>query len=247
MIRVAICDDEPNSRSYLASLVRKQGAACEIAEYASAQDCLADESAFDLLFLDIELGQPSDGTNPAANAFPVSLDGLGLARRLRCMDLARQPLIIFVTGYDRYVFDAFDVEAFQYLVKPVDEERFADVFRRAAKRLADETLRQPKPLVIQQSGARKVVPLDNIYYIESQGHKILLHLKEGTAEYYGKIGELEDSLRGHFCRIHKGYLVNLSYVEEYTRTAALLSNGDSLAISKYKYDAFVKAHLRFLQ
>ena len=94
---------------------------------------------------------------------------------------------------------------------------------------------------------RKVVPWDSIYYAESQGHKILLHRKDGILEYYGRISELEQSLAGQFSRIHKGYLVNLSYVEEYDHVSVTLENGDRLVISKYKYDDFAKAHLRFLQ
>ncbi|HBN57105.1 MAG TPA: DNA-binding response regulator, partial [Lachnospiraceae bacterium] len=85
-----------------------------IVEYASADDCLADHREIDLLFLDIELNSPGD-----------DLDGMALARQIRERVSAAQPVIIFVTGYERYVFDAFDVGAFQYLLKPVDEEKFA--------------------------------------------------------------------------------------------------------------------------
>lgn len=323
MIRIAICDDETNIRSYLASLVRKQAVKCEIAEYGSADAFLAAGASgetYDLLFLDIDLGgvgtdsatdtapDGPDGKGLASDGFAEStrkspyMDGIALARRLRSMTLHQQPLIVFVTGYDSYVYEAFDVEAFQYLIKPIDEVRFAELFRRAVQRIATETKRQqaqaaaetktqsetataktktqpetaaaetktqpetataetkPQPetataeaeqrrrsLVIQQAGVRKVVPLDNIYYAESQGHKILLHLKDSILEFYGKIGELEQSLPEQFFRIHKGYLINLAYVEEYTHTAVTLTNGEQLLISKYKYDAFAKAHLRYLQ
>ena len=118
MIRIAICDDEAPTRAYLASLIRAQDCPCEVVEYASAGDCLADHRGIDLLFLDIEL----NATGP---------DGMALARQIREGNPAVQPVIIFVTGYERYVFDAFDVGAFQYLLKPVDEEKFAQVFARA--------------------------------------------------------------------------------------------------------------------
>lgn len=310
MIRVAMCDDEMNIRSYLASLVRKQAVDCEIAGYGSADAFLAAVAAgeeYDLLFLDIDFGgadivsatdivsgepagesfasdEPGEPGSSGASGEPGTsgrsvaagrcsssfyMDGIALARRLRGMNLYRQPLIVFVTGYDSYVYEAFDVEAFQYLIKPIDEVRFAELFQRAVRRIAagaerrqTQTASEPKPqsepvaaeaeqrrrsLVIQQAGVRKVVPWDSIYYAESQGHKILLHLKDGILESYGKIGELEQSLPEQFCRIHKGYLINLAYVEEYTRTAVTLTNGEQLLISKYKYDAFAKAHLRYLQ
>ena len=114
MIRIAICDDEAPTRAYLSSLVRAQSCPCEIVEYASAGDCLADPQEIDLLFLDIGL----DAAGP---------DGMALARQIREGRPTAQPIIIFVTGYERYVFDAFDVGAFQYLLKPVDEQKFAPV------------------------------------------------------------------------------------------------------------------------
>lgn len=238
-IRIAICDDEQNIRSYLAALIRREDSSCRISEYASAEAYLAAGEDYDLLLLDIELGGGAGS--------PGSMDGMALARRLRSLPLDRQPLIIFVTGYESYVYQAFDVEAFQYLVKPVDEGRFAEVFRRAAEKLSVLEKQRRRTLLVQYAGSSRVIPLENIRYVESHGHKLLLHLKEGTVEYYGKIGELEQELGGQFARIHKGYLVNLRHVEEYARGQVTLTDGEKLTISKYKYDAFVKQHLRFLR
>ena len=238
-IRIAICDDEQNIRSYLAALIRREDSSCRISEYASAEAYLAAGEDYDLLLLDIELGGGAGS--------PGSMDGMALARRLRSLPQDRQPLIIFVTGYESYVYQAFDVEAFQYLVKPVDEGRFADVFRRAAEKLSVLEKQRRRTLLVQYAGSSRVIPLENIRYVESHGHKLLLHLKEGTVEYYGKIGELEQELGGQFARIHKGYLVNLRHVEEYARGQVTLTDGEKLVISKYKYDAFVKQHLRFLR
>ncbi len=175
------------------------------------------------------------------------INGMELARRIRASEGGPQPLIIFVTGYENYVYDAFDVDAFQYLLKPVDPQKFAEVFRRAAERITAGGQQQQKKLVIQYAGTNRVLPLSDIYYMESQGHKIVLHLKDTTLEYYARLGELEQALQGQFCRIHKGFLVNLAYVEEYSRAAVTLANGDKLNLSKYKYDDFVKAHLRFIR
>ncbi|WP_300821318.1 LytTR family DNA-binding domain-containing protein, partial [uncultured Oscillibacter sp.] len=168
MIRIAICDDEAPTRAYLASLIRAQDCPCEVVEYASAGDCLADHRGIDLLFLDIELNT----TGP---------DGMALARQIREGNSAAQPVIIFVTGYERYVFDAFDVGAFQYLLKPVDEEKFAQVFARAVEQIEAGRV-QPQlshALTLQSAGTSRTVPLDSIYYIESSNHKVVLRLKDG--------------------------------------------------------------------
>lgn len=287
IIKIAICDDEPNIRSYLISLIQQQNYKTDITEYASAEAYLTDRAAYDILFLDIELQNACSGQFDAAGRdssvsgrregtalsgwweeqaatpkeFPAAeqaaaealpgrippISGLELARRIRFSADSPLPLVIFVTGHERYVYDAFDVDAFQYLLKPVDERRFTEVFRRAAERAAAYTRRKPKKLLIQYAGTSRTLSPDEIYYLESQGHKILLHLKDTTLEYYAKLGELEQTLQGQFSRIHKGFLVNLAYVEEYSRTEVVLTNGEKLNLSKYKYDGFVKAYLRFLQ
>ena len=221
MIKIAICDDEANIRDYLSSLIGAQSCPCEIVEYASAGDCLADHREIDLLFLDIELA-------------PSCLDGMELARKIRERATMTQPVIIFVTGYERYVFDAFDVGAFQYLLKPVDEEKFAQVFARAVAQIGTAKEKPGRVLTLQSANTSKTVPLDSIYYIESSNHKVELHLKDGEFACYAKIGDLELELQDQFFRIHKGYLVNLSYVDGYSKTEVTLTNGEKLLLSKYK-------------
>ena len=236
MIRIAICDDEAPARAYLASLIRARDCPCEIVEYASASDCLAGSGEIDLLFLDI-------GLNAAGP------DGMELARKIREQSAATQPVIVFVTGYERYVFDAFDVGAFQYLLKPVDEEKFAQVFARAVEQIEAGRV-QPQlshALTLQSAGTSRTVPLDSIYYIESSNHKVVLRLKDGEFSCYAKIRDLEAELGDQFFRVHKGYLVNLAYVEGYSKTELTLTNGEKLLISKYKYQDFVKAYLRFVK
>ena len=236
MIKAAICDDEASTRAWLSSLIRAQPYPCEIVEYASAGECLADRRELDLILLDIELA-------------PNRPDGMALAVRLRERAPGPQPVIIFVTGYDRYVFDAFDVGAFHYLLKPVDEEKFARVFARAAEQIMAEreSPQRSRVLTIQSGNTGRTIPLDNIYYIESSNHKVLFHLKEGEFACYAKIRDLELELQDRFFRTHKGYLVNLSYVDGYGKTEVTLTNGERLLLSKYKYQDFVKAYLRFLR
>lgn len=87
---------------------------------------------------------------------------------------------------------------------------------------------------------------DEIYYIESNNRKVILYLRHGQVEYYNKISELERKLRPDFFRIHKGYLVNMKYVEGYTRSEAWLRNETSLPISKYRYCDFVKSYQEYI-
>ena len=234
-VKIAVCDDEKNIRGYLVSLIKKQGTECSITEYASAGEYLSDGREHDLVFLDIEMGGPG-----------AELDGMGLARHIRGMDARRQPIIIFVTGYEKYVYDAFDVGAFQYLVKPVGEQKFAEVFGRAAGQVLYEAEQRKKKLVIQYGGEGKAIPLNDIYYMESRNHNIVLYLKSGNIEYYAKIRDLEEELAGQFYRIHRGYLINLFHVEGYDKAEVRMANKNKLLLSRYKYDGFVQAYMDYI-
>ena len=93
-------------------LIRRQDPTCQITEYAGSNAYLQDEREHDLLFLDIELSgrQAPNGINgmePGDAQAPGAMNGVELARKLRRLPLSRQPVIIFVTGYDSYVYEAF--------------------------------------------------------------------------------------------------------------------------------------------
>lgn len=233
MIRIAICDNEKDTRVYLSELVRKHPVECEITEYGSSKEYLSGHGEFDLLFLEVRLEIPGDG--------------MELAMKIRGGEWKKQPLLIFVTSYEKYVYDAFDVGAFQYLLKPINERKFAEVFQRAIEQILSGPRWMKQSLMVQNAGFSKAIPLERIYYAESQGHKVILHMTDQRLEYYAKIGMLEEELSGQFFRIHKGYLINLSFVEGYSKTAVTLTNGERLLISRYKYADFVKTYLAYVE
>ena len=121
MLKIAVCDDEEKTRAYLTGLIQKQKLPCEITEYTSPQDYFMKNGHPDLLFLDIQMDR-----------FPAGMDGVALAKQIRSAG-KEQPIIIFITGHQKYVFDAFDVGAFQYLLKPVDEQKFSRVLKQAIR------------------------------------------------------------------------------------------------------------------
>lgn len=226
----------------MVSLIKREEVSAEIKEYASAEEYLADGCAADILFLDIEMKEKHSGD---VGEVP-GMNGMELAVKIRAMELSCQPVIIFTTGHEKYVYTAFDVNAFAYLLKPVHKERFLEVFQRAIRQIGREKDGQRQVLLIPYNGGQKTIPFHSIYYVESQNHKVVLHRKEETYSYYAKIETLEKKLYSGFCRIHRSYLVNLEYVEEYSRTEVTLKNGEKLLISKYKYHDFVKAFMAFI-
>lgn len=105
---------------------------------------------------------------------------------------------------------------------------------------------EQKKVMVRSGKTTRSVLSDDIYYIESSNRKVILYLQQEKIEYYDKISQLESQLKPDFFRIHKGYLVNMKYVERYDRTEVRMKNGDSLLISKYKYHNFVKSYKEYI-
>ena len=136
------------------------------------------------------------------------------------------------------MFEAYDVEAFQYLLKPVDDRKLKRVLQKAV--LKTERRSQEFIVVSRERQKRKMF-LDDIYYFEIKGREVDVHGAEDVFTYYERIGELEDKLGGKgFFRCHKSYLINLKYVDGYNRQEAVLENGEKIVIAKRRYDKFVQ-------
>ena len=227
-MHIGICDDEENVRAYIRKLIEQQNEECQITEYASGEELLQAEKEnsekIDVLFLDIAMGD---------------IDGMSVAKQLRQIQADKEqaawgslPLLIFVTGYSEYMPDAFSVNAFQYIVKPIKKKDFVNVFTQA--------VREYQYLTEQKDKTGKEITVGNganMQTIKADDMKI---------EHWGKISDLEQELNPEFFRIHKGYLVNLKQIEGYDRTEVCMKNGNKLLISKYKYQDFVKAYLQYI-
>ena len=223
MIRTAICDDEPQIRADLAALIRAQPFSCEIVEYASASDCLADGGEVDLLFLDVELDA-------------AGMDGMALAARLRERYSDVRPVIIFVTGYERYVFDAFDVGAFQYLLKPVNEEKLFQVLTKAVGRLA----RNERALTLELPGETVRIVLSRVRYMDVLHNYVTVHADRDYA-VKRPLGELEKELDGRFFRVGRSCVLNLACVQRVTRTEVELTSGERIALPRGQYEKLNRA------
>ena len=116
MISIAIIEDEEAIRKQLIQLIERQNKSCKIAEFASGDDFLLAKECYSLIFLDIHLG----GKN-----------GIEVAKELRRRE--KESVIIFVTVLKDYVFQAFDVSAFHYIVKPISNDQFSQTFDRVVK------------------------------------------------------------------------------------------------------------------
>ena len=204
MLRAMIVDDEAPARSELRFLLEQTGKIGTISEASSVRSAIEMlmESRVDVIFLDIHM--------PGAS-------GLQLAEALH--KLNNPPAIVFVTAYSNYGVEAFDVDATDYLMKPVEEERL--------NRAIDKVLARTKPasepakassierIPVEKGGRKVLIPVDQIRYIMAKDDYSCIFTEDdrylsttSLAQFESKLGDFG------FFRVHRRYIVNLANVED---------------------------------
>ena len=232
-MKIAICDDEKNIRELIAEKVRNICPKAEIVLFSSGEQLLLSNEQIDILFLDIQMS---------------GKDGMQTATQLRKKD--KNMILIFVTAVEDYVFRAFDVGAFNYILKPIDNVKFAEVLLKAVEKLRlfniSEKEEKSKSLMINNGGVHTKVLVDDIVYAEVFNRKVVIHKLNDKIEYYGKMLDLENAVGEDFFRPHRAYLVNFKYVVKYDATTIYLERGTVL-MAKQNYPEFVKKYMKYNQ
>lgn len=232
-VKIAVCDDEKNIRELLGSKIREIYPEAELSFYESGEELLAKDDTIDILLLDIQM----TGEN-----------GMETARALR--QKKKEFILIFVTVFEEYVFQAFDVGAFHYLVKPLEDKKLREVLQKAVEQLSEKKSAQRTEdgafLMVNHSGVHTKVMVDSIIYAEVFNRKVVIHQKDSDIEYYGKMSELEAAVGEGFFRPHRAYLVNFKYIEKYNASTIYLEKGTAL-MAKQKFPEFVKKYMQYNQ
>jgi two-component system, LytTR family, response regulator LytT len=198
IIRALIVDDEAPARGELRYLLAAHPEVEVVGEAATAKEAvtLAESVRYDAVFLDVEM---------------PGMTGLEAARFV--LDRGERPAVVFVTAHERYAVDAFAVEAFDYLVKPVEPERLARVVERLAQARRRDAPPVEKIAVVSSGGAKMLVDYDAIHWVEADGDYSRVHTYDRSYLATSSLRELEDHLpAARFARIHRGHLVNLAKV-----------------------------------
>ncbi|HEU4797102.1 MAG TPA: LytTR family DNA-binding domain-containing protein [Pyrinomonadaceae bacterium] len=247
MIRTLIIDDVSLARERLKRCLASDPEIEIVGECDNGQKAVADirSLAPDLIFLDVQM--------PA-------LDGFGVLEALKGQ---RAPEVVFVTAYDEYAIQAFDVNALDYLLKPVDCERLSIAVERAKSRLAQSTRddrldhrframlediktgsKYVKRLTIKLTGRTILLPTDEIDWIETHGNYLKVHAGRESHLIRGTMQALETKLDPEkFVRVHRSVIVNVEKIKEmYPRSNGdqdlVLRNGQQLMLSRNYRDKF---------
>ncbi len=214
-MNVLIVDDEPLAREGLLLLLQGEPGIATVSQARNGGEAVQAirEARPDLVLLDVQM---------------PGMDGFGVLRELGAEHM---PPVIFVTAHDQYAIRAFEVNAIDYLLKPVTEERFAQALARVRERLSAQGLdnrhvrellqhltTQPKYLArvaLRAGGRISFVNVEDILYLQAAENYVQLHLKSARHMLHVPITTLEASLDpGMFLRIHRSLIVNVRHVHE---------------------------------
>jgi len=216
-IRTLIADDEPLARRGIRAQLDEEEDIEIVSECRNGLEAVADieEQSPDLVFLDVQMPE---------------LDGFGV---LEAVGVDRMPVVIFVTAYDQYALRAFDVHALDYLLKPVDAERFASALQRARKQIEHHNVQDlnqrlqtflddvrakqkfTERLVIKSGGRIFFLNVQEIDWIEAADNYVRLHVGRDSHLLRETMNHLEKRLDpDHFLRVHRSRIINIRQIKE---------------------------------
>ena len=232
-MRIAICEDNREHAEILAGMVnhwaKKEDMQVSIGYYQSAEQflfCMKDEPPYDLAFLDIQMSK---------------INGLQLARMIREED--RLIFLVFTTALKKYAPKGYEVSAFRYLIKPLQEDEVFQALSAASQMLE---VRKKEAIIVTQSDKSRRVFMDDIYYIEVDNHHIILHLRDETIRFKAKLKELETQFKEpQFCKCHRSYIVNMKYAGRISREGVEIDGKRTLPVSKSQWEALNHCYMEY--
>ena len=230
MVNIAIVEDNVEEceriREHIAHFFAERGEEYSETRYGNGMEFLSDSrTIYDIVFMDIEM--------------PV-MNGMDAARKMR--ETNKRSILIFVTRLAKFAIAGYTVDALGYILKPATAYAVGLHLRRAMERLA--SLRTGHNVVLMTKGGAVTFPLNTVLYVEIFNHKLKYHTTAGEYEAYGK---LDDEERKYgLVRCGRSFLVNLSFVTALVGSEIMLSNGETLPLSRSMKSEFIKAYMRHL-
>ncbi len=235
MINIAVCDDEKCLSEKIEKMAedffRKKNTDISVVQYSSGEELLKSNERIDILFLDIGM---------------QGIDGIETARRLRVHDY--KGFLVFITVLKEMVFQSFEVQPFDYLVKPVQEEHFEKTMERLFLSMQDRLSPEKVNLLVQKGYESNIISFQDIICCEIIDRKVYLYLKSGEViDYYDRIENLEKKLDRRFFRCHRSYLINLNHLKSYRNNTAYMADGKEIPVSRLRSKEFSNVILQYMK
>lgn len=231
MIYIALVEDEEayakQLKKYIKRYAAESGEQFEVTWFSDG-DAIVEHyrPQFDIILLDIQM---------------KFMNGMETAKAIRKVD--QEVVIIFITNMAQYAIQGYEVDALDYILKPIPYFAFSQRLDRAIVRMKKRT-RQYMTISIRNSTQK--IDIRDIYYVESQAHKLVFHTKMDDYTTSGTLKEIEGKLldKGFF-RCNKGYIVNLEYVDAVQEGCAIVNN-EKLLISRSRKKDFMKSLVEYM-
>lgn len=223
-MKIAICDDKELFhkilKNYLDDYASLHSLEPEYYDYTCGQDLVESGIQHDLIFMDYQM---------------EGLDGLETSELLRKKKISVP--IIFLTSYPQVVFDAFRVNAYRFLVKPIEKDKLYSALNSFLQQQDSSNY-----ILVKNDDTVMRVSIHDILYIEASGKNCIISISSEKIPYKGTLAEIEQELpEDMFFRSHRAYLVGLKHIVSHDNTEIQFDNGDKALISKTKLAAFRKA------
>lgn len=232
MIRIAIVDDDKNTEEMIGKYIERYADSCgkkiETMSFSDGDEFVETYNLeYDIILMDVQM---------------KFMDGITASKLIRERD--PDVVIVFITNMAQYAVRGYEVNALDYVIKPIEYFSFSEKLSRA---IGQTKKKEKNYIIISVNRGLKKLDVSQICYIESYGHKLIFHMtsKEYTTHSI-TMKELEEKLeKYHFYRCNKGYLVNLEYVEGIKDNYAVIG-GEKILISRLKKNAFLEALTNFV-
>lgn len=220
MVNIYLCDDNPQDVEQYASLIR------ECAEKHKIETALSTFYSGEALIFHLH-DTPHRADVIYLNVLMQETNGIEVAKRLRGSGCTAE--IIFLSTVEDYVYEAFDVNAMQYLLKgEISADKFEQTFLRAVSLTSGK---EKEMFFCEFDNVKRVIPVQQISYFEIWRRVITVHFGEETAKFYGTLESVEQQLaHRNFARVHRSYLVHLPYIAQFQAQRLELKTGEKIPI-----------------